>query len=99
MIRSRAGGRTGLRGSGGGRSRLHPPLAEDLLVGQLLRHALFYQLANPSQLLERCALFGRKVGGERIFLGLTRTIRTIRTYFSVVCTNTIFPSIHIVFWS
>src|SRR5215217_799461 len=41
------------RGGAGRSSRLHPPLAEDLLARQLLRHALLDQLSDTPLLLGR----------------------------------------------
>jgi hypothetical protein len=69
---------------------LYPPLAQDLLARQPFRHSLSDEPADFPQLLEGGIPSGLEVGRERIFVGVIRTIRTIRTYFSVVLTNTFF---------
>src|SRR5215203_6739934 len=71
-------------------SGFHPPLAQDLLACQPFRHSLSDELADFPQLLGGGTPSGLEVGRERIFAGVIRTIRTIRTYFSVILTNTFF---------
>ena len=86
--------KSGIRGSpvlGAVRcSGFHPPLAQDLLACQPFRHSLSNELADFPQLLGGGTPSGLEVGRERIFAGVIRTIRTIRTYFSVILTNTFF---------
>jgi len=83
--------KSGIRGSpvlGAVRcSGFHPPLAQDLLACQPFRHSLSNELADFPQLLGGGTPSGLEVGRERIFAGV---IRTIRTYFSVILTNTFF---------
>ena len=69
---------------------MYPPLAQDLLARQPFRHSLSDELADFPQLLEGGTPSGLEVGREQIFVGVIRTIRTIRTYFTVVLTNTLF---------
>ena len=90
------GGCGGNGGSGGKRSRFYPPFAEDFFARQPFGHSFPDELADSLQLLERCALSGLESGGGGTSAGAGRTIRT---YFSVVFANTIFPSVYMVFWS
>jgi len=72
---------------------------KDLHASAALREALPDQFAYVLELLDRGRLAGSETSGERLFAGAARTIRTIRTYFSITSTTIVFLRIHIVFWS
>src|SRR5215217_2637744 len=85
------------------RSRAHLAIAaegvtprKDLHASAALREALAHEFADALQLLDRGRLAGGETSGERLFAGAARTIRTIRTYFSITSTTIVFLSIHIV---
>jgi hypothetical protein len=74
-------------------------LRQYLYAGTAFGEALAHEFADVLQLLDRGRLAGGETSGERLFAGAARTIRTIRTYFSITSTTIVFLSIHIVFWS